>query len=68
MDLFLLLQILNPSYPFYAMGLVIGICVIHSFVEAGEMKEKIISDQIATSLAEDYDAMYYVNIETGAFR
>ncbi|MCR5290383.1 MAG: diguanylate cyclase [Treponema sp.] len=68
MDLFLLLQILNPSYPFYAMGLVIGICVIHSFVEAGEMKEKRISDQIATSLAEDYDAMYYVNIETGAFR
>ncbi len=68
MDLFLIFQILNPKYPSYATGLIIGICVIHSFVEAGEKKEKVIYNHIASSLAEDYDAMYYINIETGEFR
>ena len=68
MGLFLVLQILNPKYPSYSMGLIIGICVIHVFVEAGEKKEKEIYDHIATSLAEDYDAMYYINIETGEYR
>nr|MCR5399025.1 diguanylate cyclase [Lachnospiraceae bacterium] len=68
MELFLILQILDPKYPAYAAGLMIGICLIHSFVEAGEMKEKEIYDHIATGLAEDYDAMYYINIETGAYR
>ena len=68
MDLFLMLQILNPKYPSYAMGLIIGICVIHAFVEAGEMKEKETYDQIATTLAEDFEAMYYVDIETGEYR
>ncbi|MBP5437864.1 MAG: GGDEF domain-containing protein [Treponema sp.] len=67
MNLFLILQILNPNYPFYGMGLLIGICVIHSFVEAGEMKEKEIYDHIATSLAEDYEVLYYISIETGEF-
>ena len=59
LELFLILQILNPDYPSYAMGLLIGFSVIHSFVEAGEMKEKEIYDQIATSMAEDYEAVYY---------
>jgi len=68
MDLFLILQILNPKYPSYATGLIIGICVIHAFVEAGEMQEKVIYNHIASSLAEDYEAMYYINIETGEFR
>ena len=67
MNIFLVLQILNSNYPFYAMGLLIGICVIHSFVEASEMKEKEIYDHIATSLAEDYEALYYINIETGEY-
>ncbi|MBO4386530.1 MAG: GGDEF domain-containing protein, partial [Treponema sp.] len=67
MNLFMVLQILNPSHPFYAMGLLIVICVIHSFVEAGERKEKEIYDNIATSLAEDYEAMYYINIESGEY-
>lgn len=67
MELFLLLQIFNEDYPSYAMGLIIGICVIHSFVEAGERKEKEIYDNIATRLAENYEAIYYINIETGAF-
>lgn len=68
MDLFLILQITDPGYPFYAMGLVIGICVIHSFVEAGEKKEKEVYDHIATGLAEDYEAMYYIDIETGEYK
>ncbi|MCR4684387.1 MAG: diguanylate cyclase [Lachnospiraceae bacterium] len=68
MGLFLVLQILDPKYPFYAMGLMIGIGVIHTFVEADEKKEKEIYDHIATGLAEDYEAMYYINIETGEYR
>ena len=68
MELLLICQILNDNYPSYAIGLIIGICIIHSFVEAGERKEKEIYDNIATSLAENYEAMYYINIETGAFR
>ena len=68
MELFLIFQIFDSRYPSYATGLIIGICVIHSFVEAGERKEKEIYDNIATSLAEDYEAMYYINIETGEYR
>ncbi len=68
MEVFLILQILNPNYPFYAAGLMVGIGVIHSYVEAGEKKEKEIYDHIANSLAKDYDAMYYINIETGEYK
>ena len=68
MELFLIFQILDPMHPFYAMGLVVGICVIHSFVEAKERKEKETYDNIAKSLAEDYEVMYYINIETGRYR
>lgn len=68
MELFLVLQILDPRYPAYAMGLMIGICVVNSFVEASEKKEKEIYDHIATGLAEDYEAMYYIDIETGEYR
>ena len=67
MDIFLIFQIIDYKYPSYATGLIIGICVIHSFVEAGELKEKEIYDQIATSMAEDYEAMYYINLETGEY-
>ncbi len=67
MEFFLVLQILDPKYPTYALGLIIGICVIHSFVQASEKKEKEIYDHIATSLAEDYEAMYYIDIESGKY-
>ena len=67
MEFSLILQIFDFRYPSYATGLIIGICVIHSFVEAGEMKEKEIYDHIATSLAEAYEAIYYINIETGEY-
>ncbi len=68
MEFYLILQILDSRYPSYATGLIIGICVIHSFVEAGERKEKEIYDNIAKSLAENYDAIYYINIDTGRYR
>ena len=67
MILFLIFQILNQMYPSYAIGLIIGICVIHSFVEASEMKEKEIYDHIATSLAEAYEVIYYIDIKTGEY-
>ena len=67
MELFLIFQILEAIFPFYAMGLIIGTCVIHSFVEADEKKEKEIYDHIATGLAEDYEAMYYIDIKTGEY-
>jgi diguanylate cyclase (GGDEF)-like protein len=41
---------------------------VHSFVEAGEKKEKEIYDHIASGLAKDYDAVYYIRIDTGEFR
>lgn len=66
-DLFLILQFLNPNYPSYAMGILVGSCIIHAFVEAGELKEKEIYDHIATSMAEDYEAVYYINLETGEY-
>ena len=68
MDLFLILQIFDYRYPSYATGLIIGICVIHSFVESRERKEKEIYDSIARGLAEDYEAIYYINVETGKYR
>ena len=36
MGLFLLIQIINDTYPSYALGLIIGISVIHSYVEESE--------------------------------
>ena len=68
LGVFQILQIFNAMYPFYSMGLIIATAVVHSFVEAGEKKEKEIYDNIASSLAEDYEAMYYINIETGEYR
>lgn len=65
--LFQVYQIANPLYPYYAMGLLIASCVIHSFVVAGERKEKEIYDNIARSFAEDFEAMYYITIETGEY-
>lgn len=68
MELFLIFQILDFRYPFYAMGLIIGICLVHSYIEKRERKEKEIYDNIATKLAENYEAMYYINIESGEFQ
>ncbi|MCR5210908.1 MAG: GGDEF domain-containing protein, partial [Lachnospiraceae bacterium] len=66
-EIFQILQILDPFKPFYAVGLLIGTCVIHSFVQAGERQEKDAYDNIARSLAEDYEAIYYIDIDTGEY-
>ena len=68
MEFAVIMQILFPEYPFYSMGLLIGICVIHSYVELGARKEKEIYDNLARALAEDYAAMYYIDIETGEYQ
>ncbi len=68
MEIFLIIQIFNQNYPTYAMGLIIGICAIHAYVESGERKEKEVYDNIAKGLAEDYAVMYYIDVESGEFR
>lgn len=67
MEAFIILQMLEPSQPFYSMSLIIGISVAHSFIEMGEQKEKKLYDDIARGLADDYAAMYYIDIGTGEF-
>ena len=64
---FLILQIHFAFFPFYATGLMLGICVVHSFVHSGEKKEKEIHDNIASAMAEDYEAIFYIEIESGEY-
>lgn len=90
---FIFLQTLFPNHPFYAIGCLLAICIVHVFVEEDEKvlqdkevklakdeviqqhektekaeKEMEIYNHIAESLAEDYEAIYYINIETGRYR
>lgn len=65
--IFLVFQILYAFWPFYAIGLMLGICMIHTFAEFGEKKEKTIREHIASSMAEDYEAIFYIEIETGEY-
>ena len=44
-----------------------AVCIVHSYVEAGEKKEKEIQDHITSIMAEDYEAIYYFDIETGEY-
>ena len=67
LGIFLTFQIFFPLFPFYAMGLLIGICLIHSIVEAGEKKEKEIHDHIASTMAKDYEAIFYIDIKSGEY-
>ncbi|MCR5289753.1 MAG: GGDEF domain-containing protein [Treponema sp.] len=60
-------QNINAFFPFYAVGLMIGICLVHSFVQAGEKKEKKVHDHIASAMAEDYEAIFYIDIESGEY-
>ena len=63
----LIFQIHFAFLPSYAIGLMIGICLVHSFVQFGEKKEKEIHDHIASAMAEDYEAIFYIEIGTGEF-
>lgn len=67
-EVFQILQIVDAFMPFYAIGLLIGTAVIHSFVQEGEKQEMAAYDNIARSLAADYEAIYYIDIKTGEFR
>lgn len=64
---FTFLQVYFTYYPYYVMGLIVGICLVHTFIEAGEKEEKEIHDHIASTMAEDYEVIYYIDIETGEF-
>ncbi len=93
MSIFIILQTLFPLLPFYAIGCLIGIALVHTYVdedmkmeyyrELWEVKEKAEHDRqesekvrmesevynnIAESLAEDYEAIYYVDISSGQYR
>ena len=67
LGIFLTFQIINAYFPFYAVGLMIGICLVHSFVQTDEKKEKKIHDHIASVMAEDYEAIFYIDIESGEY-
>ncbi|MBP3741641.1 MAG: GGDEF domain-containing protein [Treponema sp.] len=67
LGIFLTFQIFFALFPFYAMGLLIGICLIHSIVEAGEKKEKEVHDHIASAMAEDYEAIFYIDLKSDEY-
>lgn len=78
MALLIVLQTLDPLAPFYTIGCFIANCLIHVFVEEDEKREqdKITEEarrnmerysQISNSLAKDYEAIFYIDIETGNF-
>ena len=67
LGIFLSFQIINAFFPFYATGLMIGICLVHTFVQASEKKEKMIHDHIALVMAEGYEAIFYIDIETSEY-
>ncbi|SCX09807.1 diguanylate cyclase (GGDEF) domain-containing protein [Lachnospiraceae bacterium YSD2013] len=67
LGVFLVFQILFALLPSYAIGLMLGICMVHSFVLSGEKKEKEIHDHIASVMAEDYEAIFYIEIDSGEY-
>lgn len=67
MGIFLLVQIQDETLPAYAMGLIIGISVVHSFVELGDRKEKAIHDRIAEAMAADYEVIYCIDLASNEY-
>ncbi|HCM91332.1 MAG TPA: GGDEF domain-containing protein [Lachnospiraceae bacterium] len=78
MTVFIVFQTMYPFAPLYTIACMMANCLIHVYVEEDEKNERdrITADaekdrerysQIATSLAKDYDAIYYINIENGTF-
>ena len=78
MALFIIFQWLNPFAPFYTIGCLLANCLVHIFIEEDERNErdriakevnieKERYSQIATCLARDYDAIYYIEIESGKY-
>lgn len=78
MAVLIVIQTVYPLAPFYAIGCLIANCMLHVFVEEDEKreqdrvtenarKERETYSQITNSLAKDYEAIYYINIETGEY-
>lgn len=67
LGVFLILQIVYAFLPSYAIGLLIGICLVHSFVQLSEKKKNEIHDHIASAMAADYEAISYIEIESGEY-
>ncbi len=67
LGVFLIFQILYAFLPSYAIGLMIGICLVHTFVQLGEKKDNEIHNHIASVMAEDYEAIFYIEVESGEF-
>ena len=78
MAVFIAVQTLDALVPYYTIGCFIANSLLHVFVEEDEKleqgriseetrKDKERYTQIATSLAKDYDAIYYINIENGTY-
>ncbi len=65
--IFLTFQIIYALFPCYAVGLLIGISMIHTFVQSGAKKDKEIRDNIAYAMAEDYEAIFYIDLESGEY-
>ncbi len=63
----LIIQVNNDTLPAYSMGLLIGTCVVHSFVELGVSRDKLIQDHIASVMAQDYEAIFYITIDGGEY-
>ena len=67
LGIFLTFQIIYALFPFYATGRMIGIWLGHSFVQAGEKREKKIHDNIASAMAEDDETILYIDLKSGEY-
>ena len=78
MAVLIVFQTLDAFAPFFSIGCLIANCLIHIYVEEDEKienhkltaevkKEKERYSQISASLATDYEAIYYISIETGQY-
>lgn len=67
LEIFLSLQIFHALFPCYATGLILGICLVHTFVEAEEKRDKEVHNHIASVMAEDYEAIFYIDIDSGEY-
>ncbi len=78
MGFFVLVQAIDANLPYFTVGCLIANVLIHVFVEEDEKREhekialadrqeKLQYSQVASGLASDYEAIYYIDIETGEY-
>jgi diguanylate cyclase (GGDEF)-like protein len=72
LTLFMFFQNIYTDFPFYTVGCLIATTLIHVFIEEDQRKifnkEKETYNHIAASLAEEFEAIYYINMETGKYQ